>query len=71
MNSDEDILPTIPEEIFDGYSFDPHPNVFEHDQLHGYHYISTPADDTSSVTNYDNIPTIITDIVNDTWEHYK
>jgi len=29
------------------------------------------ADDTSSVTNDNNIPTIITDVVNDGWEHYK
>ena len=63
--SDEDTLSTIPEEIFDGYEFDPHPHVVEQDQLNGYHHISAPADDTSSVTNDDNIPAIITDVVND------
>jgi len=62
--SDKDTLSTIPEEIFDGYEFDPHPHVVEHDQFNGYHHISAPADDTSSVTNYDNIPAIITDVVN-------
>jgi len=71
MQSDEDTLPTIPEEIFDGYEFDPHPHVVEHDQLYAYHHISAPADDTSSVTNNDNIPAIIMDVVNDAWEHYK
>ena len=30
-----------------------------------------PADDTSSVTNDDTIPAIITDFVNDGWKHYK
>jgi len=30
-----------------------------------------PADDTSSVPNDDNIPVIITDVVNDAWEQYK
>jgi len=30
-----------------------------------------PANDTCSVTNDDNIPAIITDVVNDAWEHYK
>jgi len=49
MQSDEDTLSTIPEEIFDGAT----------------------ADDTSSVTNDGNIPAIITDVVNDAWEHYK
>jgi len=71
MQSDEDTLSTIPEEIFDGYEFDPHPHVVEHDQLNGYHHISAPADDTSSVTNDDNIPAIVTDVVNNAWEHYK
>ena len=71
MQSDEDTLSTIPEEIFDGYESDPHPHVVEHDQLHGYHHISAPADDTSSVTNHDNIPAIITDVVNDACEHFK
>ena len=69
--SDEDTLSTIPEEIFDGYEFDPHPHVVDHDQINGYHHISTPADDSSSVTNDDNIPAINTDVVNDAWEHYK
>jgi len=32
MQSDEDALSTIPEEIFDGYEFDPHPHVVEQDQ---------------------------------------
>ena len=31
----------------------------------------SPADDTSSVTHDDNIPAIITDVVNDAWQHYK
>jgi len=65
MQSDEDILSTIPKEIFDGYEFDPHPHVVEHDQLNGYHHISAPADDTSSVTNDENIPAIITDVLKD------
>jgi len=71
MQSAEDTLSTIPEEIFDGYEFDPHPHVVEHEQFNGYHHISAPADDTSSFTNEDNIPAIISDIVNDAWEHYK
>jgi len=71
MQSDEDTLSTIPEEIFDGYEFDPHPHIVEHDQLNGYHHVSSPGDDTSSVTNDDNIPAIITDVVNDAWEYYK
>jgi len=71
MQSDEDTLSTIPEEMFDGYEFNPHPHVVEHDQLNGYHHIRATADDTSSVTNDDNIPAIITDVVNDAWEHYK
>jgi len=71
MQSDEDTLSTIPEGIFDGYKYDPHSHVVEHDQLNGYHHISTPADDTSSVTNENNIPAIIIDVVNDACEHYK
>jgi len=71
MQSDEHALSTIPEEIFDEYKFDPHPHVVEHEQLNGYYHISAPTDDTSSVTNDDNIPAIITDVVNDAWEHYK
>jgi len=71
MQSDEDTLSTIPEEIFAGFDFDPDLHVVEHDQLNGYHNISAPADDTSSVTNDDNIPAIITDVVNDAWENYK
>jgi len=71
MQSDEDTLSTIPEEIFDGYEFDPHPPVMEHDQLTSYHHISAPADDTSSVTNDNNILAIITDVINDAWEQYK
>jgi len=71
MQSDEDTLSTIPEGIFDGYELDPHPHIVEHDQLNGYDHISATADDTSSVTNDDNIPAIITDVVNDAWEHYK
>jgi len=71
MQSDEDTLSTIPEEIFDGYKFDPHPHVVERDELNGYNHISTPADNTSSVTKYDNIHAIITDVVNDACEPYK
>jgi len=65
MQSDEDTLSTIPEEIFDGYEFDPHSHVVEHNQLNSFHHISAPADGTSSVTNDDNIPAIITDVFND------
>jgi len=35
MQSDVDTLSTILEETFDGYEFDPHPHVVEHDQLNG------------------------------------
>jgi len=66
MQSDKNTLSTIPEKIFDGYQFDPHCHVVEHDQLNGYHHISAPVDDTSSITNDDNIPAIITDDINDT-----
>jgi len=71
MQLDEDTLSTIHEEIFDGYEFDPHPHVVEHDQLNSYHHISVPANDNSSVTNDNNIPAIITDVFNDAWDHYK
>jgi len=71
MQSDEDTRSTIPEEILDGYEFDPHSHVVEHDQLNGYHHITASADDTSSITNDDNIPAIIIDVVKDAWEHYK
>ena len=70
MQSDEDTHSTIPEEIFDGYEFDPHLHVVEHDQVNGYHHISAPADDTPFVTNDNNIPAIIIDVVNDAREHY-
>jgi len=59
MQWNEDTLPTIPDEIYDGFEFDPYPHVVEHDQLNVYHHISAPADDTSSITNEDNIPAII------------
>jgi len=68
MQSAKNTLSTIPKEIFDGYEYDPHPHVVEYDQKNGYHHISAPADDTSSVANDDNIPAIITDVVNDPWE---
>jgi len=55
MQFDKDTLSTIPEVIFDGYEFDPHPHVVEQDQLKGYHHISNPEDDTCSVTNDENI----------------
>jgi len=71
IQSDEDTLPTIPEEIFDGHEFDLQHHVVEHDQLNSYHHVSAAADDSSEVTNDDNIPAIITDVVNDGWEHYK
>jgi len=71
MQSDEDTLSTIPDEIFDGHEFDPDPQVVEHDKLNSYDHISAPADDTSSVTNDDDIPAIITDVVNDAWEHHN
>jgi len=69
--SDQDTLSTIHKEIFDGFGFDPQPHIVEHDQLNGYHHISAPADDTFSITNDDNIPAIITDVVNDACEYYK
>jgi len=34
-------------------------------------FYGTPADDTSSVTNDDNNLVIITDVVNNAWEHFK
>jgi len=71
MHSDEDTLSSIPKEMFAGYEFEPHHYVAKHDQLNGYHHISTPSDDTSSVTNNDNIPAIITDVVNKAWEYYR
>ena len=60
-----DTLSTILEEIVNGYEFGPHTYIVVNDQLNGYHHISTLADDISSVINDNNIPTIITDIVND------
>jgi len=71
MQSYKDTLSTIPEEIFDGYEFNPHPHIVEHVQLNGCHHISAHADDTSSITNDDNIPAIIINVVNNAWEHYK
>jgi len=71
MQSDEETISTISEGTFDVYEFHPHPHVVEQDQLNGYHHISTSADYTSSITNADNIPAIITDVVNDVWEYYK
>jgi len=71
MQSDEATLSTIPEEIFEEYELDPHPHVVEHDQLKGYHPISAPADNTSSITKDNNIAGIIIDFVNDTWEYDK
>jgi len=71
MQSDEYTFSTIPEEMFNGYEFDPHSHVVEHDQLKGYFHISTSADNNSSITNDDNIPSIITNVVNDAWEYYK
>ena len=71
MQSDEDSLCSIPEEIFTGCEFNPHHHIFKHDQLNGYHHISTTAHDSSSVTDNDNIPAIITNIVNDAWIWYK
>ena len=62
---------SIPTEIFDGYEFDLHPQVVEYNQLNDCHQISAPANDTSSITNDNNIPAIITDIVNDAWEQYE
>jgi len=65
MHSDEDTHSTIPEEIFDTYEFDPHPQVVEHDKLNVCHHISAPADDTTLVTNDENIPALISDVAND------
>jgi len=71
MQSDKETLSTIPEEISDGYELDPHSHIIEQDQLNGYHHISPPADDSSSVTNNDNIPANITDVINDACEYHK
>jgi hypothetical protein len=65
MSSDDDTLSTISEEIFEGYDPENYPHNIEQDQLNRYHYISIPADDPSLITNDDNIPSIISDIVND------
>jgi len=62
---DEDTLTTIPKEIWDTYKFDPHPHIVEQDQLYSYYQISSHADDTSFITNDDNIPAIRTDVSND------
>jgi len=59
IQSFEDTLPTIPKETSAGYEFNPHPNIVEQDQLNSYYHISTSADNTSSITNDDNIPAII------------
>lgn len=67
MQSDENIHPTVPKEILNGYEFDPHPYLVETDQLNGYYDIGAPTDNTSYVSNEGNIPAIITDIVNDVW----
>ena len=69
MQSDEDAFSTIPQEIFDAYEFNRHNHVMEQDQWNGYHHISNSADDTSSITNDDNIPAIITGFVNNAWEY--
>jgi len=66
IQSDNDTLYTILEEIFNVYEFDPHHHVVEQHLFNSYYPISTPTNDTSSFTNDDNIPAIITDIVNDT-----
>ena len=71
MQSDEDTLSIIPYEIFDGYEFDPHRHVVKQDQLNGDYHFTTPADNTSCITNDDNIPAIITEVVNNAWECYK
>jgi len=71
MQSDEDTLSTITEEIFGGYKFNSHPHDVEHAQLNDDHHITASANDTSSVINDDNIPAIITNVVNDAWEHYQ
>jgi len=63
--------PPSPKKSLSGIKFDPQAHVVEHDQLNGYHYISAPADDASSVTNDNNNPAIITDLVNNAWEYYK
>jgi len=71
MQSVEETPSTIPKAILYKHEFNPHPHVVKLDQLNSYHHISAPADDTSAVTNDENIPTIITDILNNAWEHYK
>jgi hypothetical protein len=71
MTSDEDTLSTIPEESFEGYEPQNYPHNIEQDQLNEYHHISIPTVYPSSSTNDDNIPSIITDIVNNAWEYYK
>jgi len=70
MQSDEDTLCTIPKETFDVYEFDPHLHGIEQHQLNAYYHMSVPAGDPYSITNNDNIPAVITDIVNDFWENY-
>jgi len=71
IQSVEDTLSTIPEDIFNQYKLDPHPQGIVHDQLNGYHHIYASTDNASSVTNNENIPAIITDVANDAWDHYK
>jgi len=71
MQSDEGTLSPISEETFDRYEFNPHTHVVVQDHLNRYHHISTPADDSSSITNNYNIPAIIIDVINDAWELYK
>jgi len=59
MRSDKDTLSNIPQEIFDRYEFNPHPQVVEHDQLNSYDNISTPAYDTFSATNDEIFPPLL------------
>jgi len=60
MQSDENTISTIQEQIFDRFEFDPQPHAVEQNHLNGCHHISALADDTSYLTNDDNIPGIIT-----------
>jgi len=71
IQSNEDTLSTIREEIVHGLEFDHHHQVVEQEESNGYHHISSPANDNSSITNEDNIPAIIMDIDNFSWEYYK
>jgi len=66
MQSDEDTLFTISKEIFDSYEFDSQFHVVKQYQVSRYHYIRILIDNAFAITNRDNVPTIITDIIDNT-----